>query len=79
MSYGEYGNWVIGAPDVLLDAASPAAERAEQIGAQGLRVLLLGAGDVAVDDPDAPGRVTPVALVVLQVLVQLRETGPEAG
>lgn len=70
VSYGEYGNWVIGAPDVLLDAASPAAERAEQIGAQGLRVLLLGAGDVAVDDPDAPGRVTPVALVVLEQKVR---------
>ena len=41
-SYGEHGNWVLGAPDVLLDPASPAAEQAEQIGSQGLRVLLLG-------------------------------------
>ena len=54
-SYGEHGNWVIGAPDVLLDPASPAAEQAEQIGSQGLRVLLLGSSDVPVDDPDAPG------------------------
>lgn len=65
-SYGEHGNWVIGAPDVLLAPASPAAEQAEQIGRQGLRVLLLGSSDLPVDDPDAPGAVTPVALVVLE-------------
>jgi cation-transporting ATPase E len=65
-SYGEHGNWVIGAPDVLLPPAAPAAELAEQIGAQGLRVLLLGASDLPVDHPDAPGHVTPVALVVLE-------------
>ncbi|OBB15130.1 magnesium-transporting ATPase [Mycobacteriaceae bacterium 1482268.1] len=65
-SYGDNGNWVIGAPDVLLDPASPAAEQAEQIGGQGLRVLLLGASDLPVDDVAAPGIVTPVALVVLE-------------
>ena len=65
-SYGEHGNWVIGAPDVLLEPGSPVAEQAEQIGAQGLRVLLLGSCDVSVDHPDAPGRVTPAALVVLE-------------
>ena len=61
---------MIGAPDVLLDPASPAAEQAEQIGAQGLRVLLLGSSDLPVDDPDAPGAVTPVALVVLEQRVR---------
>ena len=65
-SYGEHGNWVIGAPDVLLEPGSTVAEQAEQIGAQGLRVLLLGSCDVSVDHPDAPGRVTPAALVVLE-------------
>ncbi|SOJ56945.1 putative cation-transporting ATPase E [Mycobacterium simulans] len=70
VSYRERGNWVIGASDVLLDPASAAAEQAERIGAQGLRVLLLGAADVAVDHPDAPGRVTPVALVVLEQKVR---------
>jgi cation-transporting ATPase E len=69
-SFQGHGNWVMGAPDVLLEPASPAAERAERIGAQGLRVLLLGAGDAAVDQPDAPGRVTPVALVVLEQKVR---------
>ncbi len=52
-SYGEHGNWVIGAPDVLLDPASPEAEEAERIGAQGLRVLLLG---VVRPDRGRPGR-----------------------
>jgi cation-transporting ATPase E len=65
-SFGQHGNWVIGAPDVLLDPASTAAAQAEQIGGLGLRVLLLGAADLPVDDPDAPGRVTPVALVLLE-------------
>ena len=76
VSFGDHGNWVIGAPDVLLDPASAVAERAEKIGAQGLRVLLLGSGEVAVDHPDAPGRVTPVALVVLEQKVRpdARET-----
>lgn len=66
VSYGQHGNWVIGAPDVLLDPSSEAAERAEQIGARGLRVLLLGVCDQPVDHPGAPGQVTPAALVVLE-------------
>ncbi|HEV7360816.1 MAG TPA: HAD-IC family P-type ATPase, partial [Mycobacterium sp.] len=76
VSYSDHGNWVIGAPDVLLDPASAAAAQAEQIGARGLRVLLLGAADIAVDDPSAPGLVTPVALVVLEQKVRpdARET-----
>lgn len=73
-SYGEHGNWVIGAPDVLLDPASPVAEEAERIGAQGLRVLLLGSSDRSVDAPDAPGVVTPAALVVLEQRIR-----PDAG
>jgi len=69
-SYGEYGNWVIGAPDVLLERGSPVAEQAEQIGSLGLRVLLLGSSDLPVDHADAPGAVTPVALVVLEQRVR---------
>jgi cation-transporting P-type ATPase E len=75
-SYGEHGNWVIGAPDVLLDRGTAAAEQAEQIGSLGLRVLLLGSSDLSVDDADAPGTVTPAALVVLEQRVRpdVRET-----
>ncbi|WNG81173.1 cation-translocating P-type ATPase [Mycobacterium sp. ITM-2016-00316] len=69
-SYGEHGNWVIGAPDVLLDPASPEAQEAERIGAQGLRVLLLGSCEHSVDAPDAPGAVTPAALVILEQRVR---------
>lgn len=69
-SYGEHGNWVIGAPDVLLDPTSPEAEEAERIGAQGLRVLLLGSCEHSVDAPDAPGAVTPSALVILEQRVR---------
>ena len=70
VSYGEHGNWVIGAPDVLLDPSSPEAAEAERIGAQGLRVLLLAAADRSVDEDAAPGVVTPVALVVLEQRVR---------
>jgi cation-transporting ATPase E len=75
-SYGEHGNWVIGAPDVLLEPGSAAAEEAEQIGSLGLRVLLLGASDLPVDHQDAPGTITPAALVVLEqrVRADARET-----
>ena len=75
-SFREHGNWVIGAPDVLLDPASPVAEQAEEIGAQGLRVLLLGSAERSVDAGDAPGRVTPVALIILEQRVRpdARET-----
>jgi cation-transporting ATPase E len=69
-SYGEHGNWVIGAPDVLLEPGSAAAEEAEQIGSLGLRVLLLGSSDLPVDHRDAPGAITPVALVVLEQRVR---------
>ncbi|CAM2771576.1 HAD-IC family P-type ATPase [Prescottella defluvii] len=75
-SYGNNGNWLLGAPDVLLDPDSDMARQAEEIGAQGLRVLLLGSSDRAVDAPDAPGVVTPRALVVLDQKVRpdARET-----
>ncbi|KUI10525.1 magnesium-transporting ATPase [Mycolicibacterium acapulense] len=69
-SYGQHGNWVIGAPDVLCAPGSPIAEQAERIGSSGLRVLLLGASDLPVDHPDAPGCVTPAALVVLEQRVR---------
>lgn len=71
----EAGNWIIGAPDVLLDEGSPAADEAGDIGATGLRVLLLAVTDVPVHtDPPAgsltPGTVEPVALVVLEQRVR---------
>jgi cation-transporting ATPase E len=70
MSFAGHGNWVLGAPDVLAAPDTPAAVRAEQVGATGRRVLLLGASDRVVDAPDAPGTVTPRALVVLEQRVR---------
>ncbi|MFC0451003.1 HAD-IC family P-type ATPase [Rhodococcus jostii] len=69
-SYGAHGNWVLGAPDVLLDPGSDMARQAEDVGSSGLRVLLLGSGDVPVDHPAAPGVITPRALVILEQRVR---------
>ncbi|QXT62037.1 HAD-IC family P-type ATPase [Tessaracoccus palaemonis] len=66
VSFVGHGDWVLGAPDVL--TGGDVAARAEEIGAAGLRVLLLGSVDRRVDGADAPGLVTPVALVVLDQL-----------
>lgn len=63
-SFAGQGHWVVGAPDVLADG--PVAAMAEELGLQGLRVLLLGAASVPVDDPNAPGTVRPIALIVLK-------------
>ncbi len=75
-SFGDHGNWLLGAPDVLLDSASVVARQAEQAGAGGLRVLLLGSSDQPVDAEAAPGVVTPRALVVPEQRVRpdARET-----
>jgi cation-transporting ATPase E len=66
VSFGEHGNWVLGAPDVLLEPDSPVAARAEEMGALGRRVLLLASSDQPVDQPGAPGVVGPAALIVLE-------------
>ncbi|MEV0250538.1 cation-translocating P-type ATPase [Nocardia sp. NPDC050712] len=75
-SYGEHGDWLLGAPDVLLDSGSDDARQAEELGSSGLRILLLGRSDRPVDAPDAPGTVRPAALVVLEQKVRpdARET-----
>ncbi|MFN3541129.1 MAG: HAD-IC family P-type ATPase [Rhodococcus sp. (in: high G+C Gram-positive bacteria)] len=70
LSYGDHGNWLLGAPDVLLDASSDIARRAEETGSRGLRVLLLASSDRSVDDDEAPGVVTPRALVILEQKVR---------
>ncbi|NDZ96334.1 HAD-IC family P-type ATPase [Streptomyces sp. SID6673] len=77
----DMGNWLVGAPDVLLDQDSPTAHLANELGSTGLRILLLAQTDVPVDTPpapgaDTPGAVTPVALIVLEQRVRpdARET-----
>ena len=58
-------NWVIGAPDVLAAPGSPVGAEAEAVASSGLRVLLVATAERPVDDPEAPGSVTPKALLVL--------------
>ncbi len=76
LSYGDNGDWLLGAPDVLLDPESDIARAAEEAGSAGLRVLLLASSNLPVDDPSAPGEVTPRALIVLEqkVRTDARET-----
>ncbi|WP_431994656.1 HAD-IC family P-type ATPase [Streptomyces griseoflavus] len=60
--------WLLGAPDVLLDAGDPALSETVRMNEQGLRVLLLARArdGVDVDDPAAAEDVRPAALVVLE-------------
>jgi cation-transporting P-type ATPase E len=63
---GEYGTWLLGAPDVLLPAGHPELAQVDRLGARGLRVLLLGSTPRALDDPAVTHDVIPAALVVLE-------------
>ena len=63
---GTEATWLLGAPDVLLPAGHPALAEVDQLGAQGLRVLLLGRGTASLDAPDPALDLVPRALVVLR-------------
>ncbi len=65
------GTWLLGAPDVLLPPGSAAREEAEEIGSQGLRVLLLAraeglpagaTGNTAAGSPLTTGTATDPAV-----------------
>ncbi|GEE01068.1 putative cation-transporting ATPase E [Gordonia spumicola] len=69
------GNWLIGAPDVLLDPESEIARLASDLGSTGLRILLVATCDALVDTVPAdgsnlPGAITPVGLIVLEQRVR---------
>ncbi|WP_282202245.1 HAD-IC family P-type ATPase [Kitasatospora fiedleri] len=63
---GTEGSWLLGAPDVLLPAGSDALAEVDELGAKGLRVLLLGRSPLPLDDPDPAAELRPLALLVLQ-------------
>ncbi|MBF9068064.1 cation-translocating P-type ATPase [Streptacidiphilus fuscans] len=67
---GQVATWLLGAPDVLLPAGHPALAEADELGAQGLRVLLLGRTPTSLDDPDPARGLMPQALVVLRQRVR---------
>ncbi|OCA95119.1 HAD-IC family P-type ATPase [Actinobaculum suis] len=77
VSFAPGRNYVLGAPDVLLDLA-PEAEAAKQrvadISATGQRVLLLGQATQPVTAAEAPGVVTPLAFILLGQKIR-----PDAG
>ncbi|MFD7735825.1 HAD-IC family P-type ATPase [Kitasatospora phosalacinea] len=63
---GTEGSWLLGAPDVLLPAGAPALAEVDELGAKGLRVLLLGRSPLPLDAPDPAAQLRPLALLVLQ-------------
>jgi cation-transporting P-type ATPase E len=66
-TFGDHGTWLLGAPEVLLGTSDPdIRRRAEDLAAQGSRVLLLAKGHGDVPDADrGPGGLDPAALVVI--------------
>ena len=64
------GSWVLGAPDVLLSPDDAAAATAAGYAERGLRVLLLARASGGLTSADDKGRVTPVALAVIEQRVK---------
>ncbi len=71
---GRQGTWLLGAPDVLLPQGHPDLVTVDRLGAQGLRVLLLGRTDTPLDAEDPADGLGPVALLVLKQRLR-----PDAG
>ena len=75
-----HGTWLLGAPDVLLGHGTPVREEAEELGARGLRVLLLaraerlpvpnGSAAAGTGSAVVVPEVQPAALVVLEQTVR---------
>lgn len=63
---GESSTWLLGAPDVLLDADDPALAETGRLNEQGLRVLLLARVSGELDDPGVVRGASATALVVLE-------------
>ncbi|MGI5126890.1 HAD-IC family P-type ATPase [Pseudonocardia sp. CA-107938] len=68
-------HWLLGAPDVLLPAGSPERATADEVGAGGLRVLLLGRATATVDADIDLATVVPAGLVVLEQRVRPEAAG----
>lgn len=64
-SFDKQGDWIFGAPEVLLPAGHKARGTADEFAAQGSRVLLLGRIDRPADPQVALPEVSAVALVVI--------------
>ncbi len=64
-TFEEHGSYVIGAPELLLAADDPVRERADGYAGGGARVLLLASSADRPSVADGPGRLTPLALLVI--------------
>ena len=65
------GSWVLGAPEMVWsDASDPARVRADELAAEGNRVLLLARSDSSLAGEDLPPGLRPVALVLLEEQVR---------
>jgi cation-transporting ATPase E len=70
-TFDGHGTWVIGAPEmILLDSGTPARRRADELAAEGRRVLLLVRCDGALDGESLPPSIDPAALVLLEERVR---------
>jgi cation-transporting ATPase E len=68
-SFASHGSWVLGAPEMVMadaPADDPLRSAADELAAQGNRVLLLARSDAKLEGEQLPGPLTPVALVLLQ-------------
>ena len=76
---GTSSTWLLGAPDVLLQPGTDALAAADELGARGLRVLLLARCSAPLADAmggaDLSDALTPTALVVIEQ--RLRREAPD--
>jgi len=72
ISFGENGNWLLGAPDMLLDPASDTAAEATELGSGGLRILLIASTDQPVDAA-GPNELAPPGAVRAEALLALEQ------
>jgi len=71
--FSGHGTWVLGAPEVLLDKATPdnpVLKRVTYLAESGSRVLLLSRSDTGLTEENLPGDLKPVALVILEEKVR---------
>ena len=72
-SFDGHGTWVIGAPEMVLPTATsddPTRRRADELAADGSRVLLLAHSDAALAGDELPADLTPASLVLLDEKVR---------